>query len=221
MMKFKSIVSIALLLCIVQEIWAWEGAGTSFSPYLIQSSADWKMLADNVKSGNNYGGRYFEMKRDIDAQGISVGSESAPFSGTFDGYGHTLNYNSTPTTHEDIYCDFLPVFHTPKALVANDKTILYMGSDSKLYYPTAAFNINSFRAYFKLQKGLTAADIKASAKSIVLNFDGETTGIEAIDHSPLTIDHSAGAWFTLDGRKLSGKPTQRGMYINNGKKVIK
>ena len=28
------------------------------------------------------------------------------------------------------------------------------------------------------------------------------------------------AWITLDGRKLSGKPTQRGMYINNGKKII-
>lgn len=27
-------------------------------------------------------------------------------------------------------------------------------------------------------------------------------------------------WYTLDGRRLSGKPTQRGIYINNGKKYV-
>ena len=27
------------------------------------------------------------------------------------------------------------------------------------------------------------------------------------------------AWYTIDGRKLSGKPTRAGVYINNGKKV--
>jgi hypothetical protein len=28
------------------------------------------------------------------------------------------------------------------------------------------------------------------------------------------------AWYTLDGRKLSGKPTQKGIYVNSGKKVL-
>lgn len=28
------------------------------------------------------------------------------------------------------------------------------------------------------------------------------------------------AWFTLDGRKLSGKPSVKGVYVNNGRKVI-
>jgi hypothetical protein len=27
-------------------------------------------------------------------------------------------------------------------------------------------------------------------------------------------------WCTLDGRRLSGKPTHRGVYIHNGKKVV-
>jgi hypothetical protein len=27
-------------------------------------------------------------------------------------------------------------------------------------------------------------------------------------------------WYSLDGRKLDGKPTARGIYINNGKKVV-
>jgi hypothetical protein len=27
-------------------------------------------------------------------------------------------------------------------------------------------------------------------------------------------------WYTIDGRRLSGKPTQKGLYIVNGKKVV-
>ena len=33
------------------------------------------------------------MSNDIDSKGVQVGSETAPFSGTFDGDGHTLTYN--------------------------------------------------------------------------------------------------------------------------------
>ena len=47
--------------------------------------------------------------------------------------------------------------------------------------------------------------------------DDLITGVETIDHSPLTIDHS---WYDLSGRKLSGKPTQPGLYINGGRKVV-
>ena len=32
--------------------------------------------------------------------------------------------------------------------------------------------------------------------------------------------NSAGAWYTVNGVKLNGKPTTKGMYINNGKKVV-
>lgn len=27
-------------------------------------------------------------------------------------------------------------------------------------------------------------------------------------------------WFTLDGRRLNGQPTAKGLYINKGKKVV-
>ena len=27
-------------------------------------------------------------------------------------------------------------------------------------------------------------------------------------------------WFTLDGRKLDGKPSAKGVYINNGRKTV-
>jgi hypothetical protein len=32
--------------------------------------------------------------------------------------------------------------------------------------------------------------------------------------------NSDDAWYSLDGRKLNGKPTKKGLYINHGKKVV-
>ena len=29
-----------------------------------------------------------------------------------------------------------------------------------------------------------------------------------------------GVWYTLDGRRLTGKPTMKGIYIHNGKAVV-
>ena len=28
------------------------------------------------------------------------------------------------------------------------------------------------------------------------------------------------AWYSLDGRRLTGKPSRAGVYINNGNKVV-
>jgi arabinogalactan endo-1,4-beta-galactosidase len=57
-----------------------------------------------------------------------------------------------------------------------------------------------------------------------VNFDNftllkeETSGIEIINREPLTVNQHA--WYTLDGRKLNGKPNRRGIYIYNGKKMV-
>ncbi len=102
-----------------------------------------------------------------------------------------------------------------------DKSLLFLGADNTLYYPSTAMTIGAFRAWFQLN-GITAGDLDApnGINALVLNFDGdEASGIVDIDHSPLNIDHSDDAWYSIDGRKLSGKPTQKGIYIHNGRKV--
>ena len=45
---------------------------------------------------------------------------------------------------------------------------------------------------------------------------GETTGIETIEHSPLTIDQ----WYDLNGRRLQQKPAKNGVYLYKGRKVV-
>lgn len=41
---------------------------------------------------------------------------------------------------------------------------------------------------------------------------------------PIMVTHttsSSNAWYTIDGQRLNGEPTQRGIYIHNGHKVLK
>ena len=47
--------------------------------------------------------------------------------------------------------------------------------------------------------------------------NGETTGIESLTPS---LSKGEGAWYDLNGQKLQQKPTQKGVYIRNGRKVI-
>ena len=48
----------------------------------------------------------------------------------------------------------------------------------------------------------------------------ETTGVGSIDNEQFTIHNEAGAWYSLDGRKLSGEPSAKGIYVKNGKKIV-
>ena len=48
--------------------------------------------------------------------------------------------------------------------------------------------------------------------------DGETNSLSLIP-SP-SREGGAGAWYTLDGRRLQGKPTQKGLYIHGNIKVV-
>ena len=99
-----------------------------------------------------------------------------------------------------------------------NKSVLFMGADNNLYYPQSGATIGAFRAYFML-KGITAGDLaSAGTRAFVLNFgDEEPTSIH---NSQFIIHNEAGAWYDMQGRRLGGKPTQKGLYINNGTKVI-
>lgn len=48
--------------------------------------------------------------------------------------------------------------------------------------------------------------------------DGEVTGISSIENGKSIIEN--GAWYTLGGQKMNGKPSTKGIYIINGKKVV-
>ena len=129
--------------------------------------------------------------------------------------GVTVSTTTAPV--ETASVDFIGIT-SPVTLTAGDRTKLYLGAANTLYYPSADVTINSCRAYFQLNGDITAGGHEFSR--IVLNFgdDSEASGITTTDFT----DHTdkAGAWYDLSGRRLDGKPSRAGIYINNGKKVV-
>ena len=107
---------------------------------------------------------------------------------------------------------------------SEDKSILFLGSDDKLYYPdgVATTTIGACRAYFKIGDDDTENTLPArllTAFSLDLS-DETATGIAEVQTVPApSISRNTG-WYTLDGRRLQGQPTTKGLYINNGRKMI-
>ena len=60
----------------------------------------------------------------------------------------------------------------------------------------------------------------SAARQLSIVIDGGTTGIEELKNGRIEELKSAGAWYSLDGRKLDKQPTKKGLYIYNGKKTV-
>ena len=134
------------------------------------------------------------------------------------------NPASQSVVSHDGYVTFVGIYN-PVNIYTTEKTNLYMGSNNHLYYPwgegMTEFKVNSFRAYFQLNNGLACGESTsegAGINNIVLNF-GDETQIKEISNLKSQTTNST-SWYSLDGRMLSEKPTQKGIYINNGKKVV-
>ncbi|MBR2184082.1 MAG: DUF285 domain-containing protein [Prevotella sp.] len=84
------------------------------------------------------------------------------------------------------------------------------------------FDKNFYLPFYKAFLHIPSSSTGGSARAITFSFADDITGVETIDNGQLTIDNYAGAdvWYTINGVKLSGKPTAPGMYINSGKKII-
>ena len=95
-------------------------------------------------------------------------------------------------------------------------------SDNKFYYSSGKTKMKAYRAYFELADVLS--DVSQAAARIHIFVDDEGMGVEAIDN--LQIDNLR--WvYDLQGRRMessifhSQSSIQKGVYIVNGKKVIK
>lgn len=113
---------------------------------------------------------------------------------TFDGY-----------TFQGIYA--------PKSFTKGDKSIRFIGSGNKFYYPNSANPMRAFRAYFTLPAGTTEAKVGMSFDEDM----GVATGIVAVDGGAVD-----GRIYSMSGQYV-GTSTQglpRGLYIRDGRKFV-
>jgi len=139
----------------------------------------------------------------------------------------TLSKDLYNSVSNDGKVQFLGLYAT-KTYTVEDKSTLLLGGDNTLYYPQPDLtdtenpkypSIGACRAYFALN-GITAGDPVNGIRAFTLNF-GDTNGIKEIDDLTIcNLRFDADTWYTLDGRRLQGKPTTKGLYIHGSRKVI-
>jgi hypothetical protein len=71
-----------------------------------------------------------------------------------------------------------------------------------------------------MTRGAEAEQLPETIKVRLIGANGEVTGIGSLQTKTGEIIFDSDAWYTLDGVQLDGKPTRKGIYVNNGKKVI-
>ena len=94
----------------------------------------------------------------------------------------------------------------------NTANIYSLNEQGNLFVLNQSAGSAPFRAFFKPG----TFDISVTS----LSLGSVTGGTTSIDDLPATLDQETGAWYSIDGRRLNGQPTQKGVYIKNGKKTI-
>ena len=67
---------------------------------------------------------------------------------------------------------------------------------------------------------LTLGDKVSEVRAFVLNFGNADDPVRIIAAEAGEGARAPHGWYTLDGMKLDKRPTGKGMYIYNGKKVV-
>jgi len=92
-----------------------------------------------------------------------------------------------------------------------DAYTLSRGSDG-----TGAVGFYKFNGSLDGNKAHLEIPTSAGTRSFIGFGDDNTTGIEL----PALADDEAAEWYSLDGRRLGGKPARKGIYVKDGQKYI-
>lgn len=99
------------------------------------------------------------------------------------------------------------------ATLSSGNKAIYVLKGDKFYRATSGV-LGANRCYLAEPNAATSRGL-----SVISIGDGDgTTGINTLPNDDG--EDMSGNWYTLDGRKLQGKPTQKGVYISNGKKMV-
>ena len=177
--------------------------------------------ADEIEAGKPY---LVKVSKDVNLADLSTAIDAAIALGVLSANPFKdAEIKKDPVPVTTTYADFIPTLG--KTLVTgptgdedNEDAVLFVAANNKLKNPSVvndpsaandASYMKGFRAYFQLHDA-------AEARAFKLNLDDDATGVGAIDNGELKMDNSV---YDLQGRKV--EKAQKGVYIVNGKKVIK
>ncbi len=120
--------------------------------------------------------------------------------------------NAEPNLALDVYDGFIGTMQ-PTVIAASDaSTDNYAFNGKQFVWVMNEIAIGANKAYLSIPK------TNGNPKNIRLyRGNGETTGIDA---SLVNSEEVNSVWYDLNGRRLQGKPSLKGVYIKNGRKVV-
>ena len=106
--------------------------------------------------------------------------------------------------------EFVGTLEATTIAASTDDQTNYAFNGKQFVWVKDALAIGANKAWLSINTGVP------SARAITLVFD-EATGVNEVIGVKEVND---GSWYDLNGRKLNGMPTKKGVYILNGKKVV-
>ena len=110
--------------------------------------------------------------------------------------------------------------YAPVQLTGQNAANLYVGTDDLIHIPLEHHEVGAFNGYFLIDLGSGMGKPGTDrVEKIVMNIAG---GGDVLRVITITVPQNLkdGAWYDLQGKRYVSKPTQRGIYIMNGKKII-
>ena len=107
-------------------------------------------------------------------------------------------------------------------LEATDGSTVYSSGNTTYY---AFGKQNGKEAFYKVpttgytpsaNKAVLVVKAPASGAKEMIVIGGDVTGIESIENGTIVNDN----YYTIDGKLVKGQPTQKGIYVVNGRKVV-
>ncbi|MCR5434954.1 MAG: BspA family leucine-rich repeat surface protein, partial [Bacteroidaceae bacterium] len=121
----------------------------------------------------------------------------------------TINKTMYPAVSQDGKVTFVGQYSPIK--VTEPNRYIMLSSGNTLGYAAAGNTLRPFRAHFEVTSG-------QNVKGYQISFGEEDPSI--IHNSQFIIHNNDDAWYSLDGIKLHGKPTRKGIYIHNGRRIV-
>ena len=184
------------------------GSGTADAPFIINSEDDWNTMAAIVADGKSFSGKYVQLNEDITVSTM-VGTDSKPFSGSFDGNRKTLTLSLGTETSPIEEANVAPFRYLNGATIQN----LFINGAVYTAGQYASCLVGKADGTCLIKNCKNVATLNSSVDGA--GYHGSYVGNSDLDITSLTIE---GCVFA--GSLLGPKTKNVGGFVGNGWLVI-